>query len=382
MMRRWLLGLLSVLLLVPLPVSAQMYSIAELHRQAEEMGRWTQVYEAHGRTIEVDVPIEVPDVEKLPVLRLSREWGYVDEAYHSEEEGRAIGLSGIFAMPGISSYGAPGMERWEDRTYSAHLNLDRTLAGDIGKTAGDLLEELEATVKTYWGVDARFQPEYVSEKTRYRAFDEATGTWKDAEDIEPYAEASDQYPQGEVWHGLDAYTVSAFECLHGVPLLTGMLNVLYGGSEDWEKERFALVTPVVYMCTPNGGLEVHFHHAIETGIACEDVPVCGFEDAKAQFEKLIESGNLRGVNAVRLGYVLCLDSEDGDRWAVPMWVLDGKYVHDAGRKDKPEYDDYGLILDYARASVAVMQSGELVDMGNQDEDRLVAPEIVTWEGSE
>lgn len=34
------------------------------------MGRWTQTYEAHGRTIEVDIPIIVPEVEKLPVVKV------------------------------------------------------------------------------------------------------------------------------------------------------------------------------------------------------------------------------------------------------------------------------------------------------------------------
>ena len=32
------------------------------------MGRWTKTYEAHGRTIEVDVPIIVPEVNEFPVF--------------------------------------------------------------------------------------------------------------------------------------------------------------------------------------------------------------------------------------------------------------------------------------------------------------------------
>ena len=59
-----------VLLLVPALVTAStnMVSITELRQQAENMGRWTQTYEAHGRTIEVDIPIIVPEVEKLPII--------------------------------------------------------------------------------------------------------------------------------------------------------------------------------------------------------------------------------------------------------------------------------------------------------------------------
>ena len=43
----------------------------ELCQQVEAMGRWTKTYEAHGRTIEVDVPIIVPEVNEFPVFRLS-----------------------------------------------------------------------------------------------------------------------------------------------------------------------------------------------------------------------------------------------------------------------------------------------------------------------
>ena len=62
--------LFCVLLLVPTLAlaSGDMVSISELRQQGEAMGRWTQTYEAHGRTIEVDVPIIVPEVEAMPIV--------------------------------------------------------------------------------------------------------------------------------------------------------------------------------------------------------------------------------------------------------------------------------------------------------------------------
>ena len=50
--------------------NSDMVSISELRQQVETMERWMQTYEAHGRTIEVDVPIIVPEVEKLPVVKV------------------------------------------------------------------------------------------------------------------------------------------------------------------------------------------------------------------------------------------------------------------------------------------------------------------------
>ena len=61
---------LCVLMIVPTLAlaSGDMVSVSELRQQVEAMGRWTKTYEAHGRTIEVDVPIIVPEVEEFPVF--------------------------------------------------------------------------------------------------------------------------------------------------------------------------------------------------------------------------------------------------------------------------------------------------------------------------
>ena len=54
---------LCTLMIVPTLAlaSGDMVSVSELRQQVEAMGRWTQTYEAHGRTIEVDIPIYIPN---------------------------------------------------------------------------------------------------------------------------------------------------------------------------------------------------------------------------------------------------------------------------------------------------------------------------------
>ena len=70
---RKIIFLFCVLMIVPTLTLANsdMVSVSELRQQAEAMGRWTKTYEAHGRTIEVDVPIIVPEVEEFPVFWLN-----------------------------------------------------------------------------------------------------------------------------------------------------------------------------------------------------------------------------------------------------------------------------------------------------------------------
>ena len=80
-MKKWIAAFFVLVFVLVLSVaSADMVSISELRQQVEAIGHWTQTYEAHGRTIEVDVPIIVPEVEKLPVVEV--------EAYYAIQNDR------------------------------------------------------------------------------------------------------------------------------------------------------------------------------------------------------------------------------------------------------------------------------------------------------
>ena len=72
-------GMMGALLLVPTLAlaSGDMVSISELRQQVEAMGRWTQTYEAHGRTIEVDIPIYIPNEKELAVYDCSAYTDYI-----------------------------------------------------------------------------------------------------------------------------------------------------------------------------------------------------------------------------------------------------------------------------------------------------------------
>ena len=72
-------GMMGALLLMPTLAlaSGDMVSISELRQQVEAMGRWTQTYEAHGRTIEVDIPIYIPNEKELAVYDCSAYTDYI-----------------------------------------------------------------------------------------------------------------------------------------------------------------------------------------------------------------------------------------------------------------------------------------------------------------
>lgn len=68
-----MMALFWTLLLFPTLALANsdMVSISELRQQVEAMGRWTASYEAYKRKIEVDIPIDIPEVDAVPIVQVS-----------------------------------------------------------------------------------------------------------------------------------------------------------------------------------------------------------------------------------------------------------------------------------------------------------------------
>ncbi len=97
---------LCVLLLVPTLALANsdMVSISELRQQVEAMGRWTKTYEAYGRTIEVDVPIIVPEVEKMPIVMIEPWRPYDEESWLPHQ--KSLKRRNLAVMITLSFYAA------------------------------------------------------------------------------------------------------------------------------------------------------------------------------------------------------------------------------------------------------------------------------------
>ena len=75
LMKKKLLASFCALLLVPTMAVAttNMVSISELYKKAAEMGRWRRTYETPTGTLEVDIPILMPDVEECPVITVEND---------------------------------------------------------------------------------------------------------------------------------------------------------------------------------------------------------------------------------------------------------------------------------------------------------------------
>ena len=80
-MKKILAALCLMMSLPTLTLAAgqNMVSVSELHRQAEEMGRWQKTYATPNGELNVDIPILVPDVEKCPVITVENDRPFTPE---------------------------------------------------------------------------------------------------------------------------------------------------------------------------------------------------------------------------------------------------------------------------------------------------------------
>ena len=70
--RTWMMAALALVALFGVKggtAKAEWQSIEEVQENTPE--RWTESYETKWRTIQIDAQIDVPDVEKLPVIRVT-----------------------------------------------------------------------------------------------------------------------------------------------------------------------------------------------------------------------------------------------------------------------------------------------------------------------
>ena len=69
--------MMGALLLVPTMACAELIGIAELTKEVPET--WLEKINVNGKTVSVDVPIYMPEVEKIDVLRIGRIEFHEDE---------------------------------------------------------------------------------------------------------------------------------------------------------------------------------------------------------------------------------------------------------------------------------------------------------------
>ena len=390
-------GMMGALVLVPTLAlaSGDMVSISELRQQTEAMGRWTKTYEAHGRTIEVDIPIYIPNEKELAVYDCSAYTDYIknpnDEdktnvyAYNEnlkelvKEESDDKSENAIIEVYGNGTelrimFNSPEellgrntrdyIKIKESGYYPDKVNADVIYAENSDLSLMEAEKYLEEIVRFfirdgYDGIDI----DYIKIAGRGRK----TRSYTDEE----LGECADYYPKG-------TYFFNYYQKLHHIPIMMTIIATLNNKQENGVYgDLFG------FWGTTGGICQIMDRNSFWLTIKWmkiekeheETVKLLPIEQIINAVEKEIKAGHVRNVYALKLGYIIYLNDRSPETYTLyPMWVLDCDYVENKNKEIKvnPYSDDIRDCFSFERICINP-ETAEMMDFLNPKTSMLYAP---------
>ena len=390
-------GMMGALLLVPTLAlaSGDMVSISELRQQVEAMGRWTKTYEAHGRTIEVDIPIYIPNEKELAVYDCSAYTDYIKNpnnedktnvyAYNEnlkelvKEESNDKSENAIIEVYGNGTelrimFNSPEellgrntrdyIKIKESGYYPDKVNADVIYAENSDLSLMEAEKYLEEIVRFfirdgYDGIDI----DYIKIAGRGRK----TRSYTDEE----LGECADYYPKG-------TYFFNYYQKLHHIPIMMTIIATLNNKQENGVYgDLFG------FWGTTGGICQIMDRNSFWLTIKWmkiekeheETVRLLPIEQIINAVEKEIKAGHVRNVYALKLGYIIYLNDRSPETYTLyPMWVLDCDYVENKNKEIKvnPYSDDIRDCFSFERICINP-ETAEMMDFLNPKTQMLYAP---------
>ena len=396
MMKRFATMMGALLLMPTLALAnSDMISISELRQQVEAMGRWTQTYEAHGRTIEVDIPIYIPNEKELAVYDCSAYTDYIKNpnnedktnvyAYNEnlkelvKEESDDKSENAIIEVYGNGTelrimFNSPE-ELLEHNTrdyikikesgyYPDKVNADVIYAENSDLSLMEAEKYLEEIVRFfirdgYDGIDI----DYIKIAGRGRK----TRSYTDEE----LGECADYYPKG-------TYFFNYYQKLHHIPIMMTIIATLNN-----KQENRVYGDLFGFWGTTGGICQIMDRNSFWLTIKWmkiekeheETVKLLPIEQIINAVEKEIKAGHVRNVYALKLGYIIYLNDRSPETYTLyPMWVLDCDYVENKNKEIKvnPYSDDIRDCFSFERICINP-ETAEMMDFLNPKTRMLYAP---------
>lgn len=329
-------------------------SIEEIREQTPD--HWTQSYETQWRTIEINAPVYVPEVNEFPIIRVVRAPA-VDTALLVEDCDVRMNVSGILSVDfGKSRLVLSGQEEHRETIVFSNGEIPAIIAEGSTISAEQATDILLNRIQQMTGHD--------NSDFRIKSLTIYGPVWK-------YRLDGDEKIYTESVTTSGNYMIELEQLFHGIPYRAcGECSGRLTRDNQWLPHASVA-----------GNVQTENRFTLTANLFCEtdmpyhDVPILSFSEAKSAIEKEIFAGHLRTVDAIELAYVPYLDpSEEGIFWLLPVWVAKGGYTRDANR-EFISLDEENL----PRSEVVFeAQNGTLMDYSEGGSSRQV-PEIITWD---
>ena len=411
---------LCTLMIVPTLAlaSGDMVSVSELRQQVERMGRWTASYEAYKRKIEVDIPIDIPEVDAVPIVQVS---GY----YAVDQEGRLtrdgtklnkIGYDGfdIYEEDGLMTYlgtidadgeiKAASFEQDKTVLFLAYYNSPSNLRThkvkydskvyypyevDADEIYAEDNPQSAAAAKTYLErVLGYFYPE--SDNSIALRYLEVRSRGHKVKGLDDYnlGDYAKDYPMG-------TYALNFCQTIQGIPVYHDVgwrLDTTGNAPHELINDAWKKTEPIMgisdnrFEFMGDDSFEMLVRWVKEVGVIEEDVPLAPLSNIISSVEDEIKKGHIRKVYALRLGYGCYITEESPETYVLyPTWICECDYVDDP----KWEIDEWAYNLEKGfnkkytfKTFVINAQTGEMDDPYLSKKEQIFCPTIITWEDAQ
>ena len=364
---RGLLLALAILLAGSGAVSAQSTDIAQIREQAAQ--GWHQTYEAYGRTITVDIPIQVPDADQYPVLSATYTPQLTTPVVSDWPGATVYQDIDFFRLDSHSSQNRQqafrdnqddppsGMDVHPIYLGINQLELDTPYAYNNPATVRDGLSVME----TVWADNF---PDVQTAFIPYAVY--ATG------EMRVYNKIPDSF-SGDPWHYQGVLMAYMHQVIDGIPVLCpGKQCFAHFNKTPYREGNLVIGGTTILQKMPDDAdiftVAITQHTYIKTGVVLADLPLCGLEQVIQTYEQLIEAGLLRQVSSLQLGYVAWQTAGESFM-LIPTWALTGYLYPDAetgtrpiAQNVDPRTQEYGIVLVNAKTSALIDPAD--VDIGS------------------
>ena len=417
---------LCLMMIVPTLASADMVSISELRQQVEAIGHWTQTYEAHGRTIEVDVPIIVPEVEAMPIVTVEAYNAVENDALNRKEyplkrensDGWSIEYeeSGLFsylnnAESTVGTISIPDRAAQNEHVYlGGQYHFPQDKRTDKMKYQSVFFAPGEFDSETTYAEDnpnSLQQAMDCCEKVIAYFYPEEKDVFLDAVEVrsrDHKVKNMEDYKLGEYVNSslMGTYELVIRQRMRGVPIYISVRRVAdseaFTGKEgiisaEWKKmTKMDALDNAFFEYQDDGSFWFVFSWLKEQNVAVENVPLQSFDVILSSIEEKIAAGNIRNVYVLKLGYCMYLNDEANESYTLyPVWICECDYLDSAKEEFRQSWiwdRENSLYVNRYRNQYAYRpllinaQTGMMEDVRLTRNEQVYCPKIITWEDTQ
>ena len=412
--------LFCVLMIVPTLALANsdMVSISELRQQVEAMGRWTASYEAYKRKIEVDIPIDIPEVDAVPIVQVS---GY----YAVDQEGRLtrdgtklnrIGYDGfdIYEEDGLMMYLGTTCANGEIKAASFEQDKSVLLLAYYNSPSNLRTHKVKYDTKVYYPYEVDADEIYAEDNPQSAAaakayLERVLGYFYPESENSIALRYLEVRSRGHKVKGLDdhnlgdyakdylmgTYALSFCQKIRGIPVYHDVgdrLDLTGSAPHELINDAWKKTEPIMgisdnrFVFMGDDSFEMLVRWVKEAGIIKDDVPLAPLSSIISSIEDEIQKGHIRKVYALRLGYGCYITEESPETYALyPTWICECDYMNDP----KWEIDEWAYNLEKGfnkkytfKTLVINAQTGEMDDPYLSKKEQIFCPTIITWEDTQ